>query len=45
VGRQLGERGLIAAAGLAEQIFGLVPELLEVRTDGKMTGRHDAPSL
>jgi hypothetical protein len=36
-------RGGIAVLDLAEQIFGLVLELLEIGTDGKTTVRHDEP--
>ena len=40
---QLGERGGIAGVNRAEQILGLVLELVEVGTDGQVTNGHDEP--
>jgi hypothetical protein len=36
-------RRRVAATDGVEQIFGLVPELLEIRTKGKTTIGHDGP--
>jgi hypothetical protein len=40
---EIGDGGRIALAESAEQILGLVLELLEVGTDGKFTTGHDEP--
>ena len=40
---ELGDCGGFAAVNIAEQILGLVPELVQVGTDGQVTSGHDEP--
>jgi hypothetical protein len=40
---ELGDRGGIAGVDRAEQIFGLVLELIQVGNDGQATSGHDEP--
>jgi hypothetical protein len=40
---QFSSRGWIAAPDRAEQIFRLVPEMIEIGPDGQVTIGHDEP--